>query len=299
MRPLPLLLAGAALAALVPAALAHEFWIQPASFRPALGDVQGLALRIGHPAAPEAYARNPQHVAAFVLAGPLGAASEGVVPRRDVPGREGADPAGLVRLAAAGRYVVGYRSHPSTVEMQPADFEAYLREKGLEGVIAERRARGESELPGREAFSRCAKALLRTPEAAAGPPDVALGFPVELVLLDDPLLRAEAEAGPAPLAVRLLVDGEPRPGALVHAEPLDPGAEAGGSEDGSGPGSAGATGPLSAWTDARGEVRLPLPAEGSWLVTSVHAVRAPEEEGGADVEWRSTWASLTFSAEAR
>jgi len=301
---------GFALAALLlaaPAALAHDFWIEPSTFTPSVGPVHAARLLIGHPGAAEGYGRNPAHVAEFALVGPLAAppaAAERSEPassssigaagsareragdeadapeRRAVPGRDGADPAGLVRLPSEGRYVLVYRSNPSTVEMEPADFEDYLREKGLEGVIAQRRELGESDEPGREAFSRCAKALVTTANAPAGaraPCDTAVGLPLELVLLDDPHFRTAAS-----LRVRLDRAGEPLAGALLHVESLarEPGAE---------------RETLSAWTDDAGVARLPLDA-GEWLVTAVHAVRAAE---GSAQQWRSRWASLAFAATAR
>jgi uncharacterized GH25 family protein len=48
---------------------------------------------------------------------------------------------------------------------------------------------------------------------------------------------------------------------------------------------------VSARTDASGRVRLNLRQPGMWLVKAVHMVPAP---AGANAEWASYWASLTF-----
>ncbi|MEM7307509.1 MAG: DUF4198 domain-containing protein [Planctomycetota bacterium] len=211
---------GAALiaSAIFTPALAHEFWVEPSSHRPAAGSVVSARLLLGHTDAPEAYARNPKHLAEFVLVGP-GAGDEGAAAEARVPavGRPGEDPAGRVRIPGEGTFVLGYRSNPNALTMQPAKFEAYLREEGLEHVVEERRRRGESGQPGRESYSRYAKALLRTPGAGAGGHDRTLGYPLELVPRNDPFaLRAEDPAGPLPaLGVDVLHDGEPRAGVLV------------------------------------------------------------------------------------
>ena len=42
--------------------------------------------------------------------------------RKPVVGREGADPAGVIRAATTGMLVIGYRSNPSAVELEPAKF---------------------------------------------------------------------------------------------------------------------------------------------------------------------------------
>ena len=44
-------------------------------------------------------------------------------------------------------------------------------------------------------------------------------------------------------------------------------------------------------SDTDGRVRLPLQRAGRWLVKAVHMVPAP---AGANAEWASYWASLTF-----
>ena len=52
---------------------------------------------------------------------------------------------------------------------------------------------------------------------------------------------------------------------------------------------------LSARTDNDGRVRFRLPADGMWLVKAVHMIPAP---AGANAEWASFWASLTFELPA-
>ena len=132
---------------------------------------------------------------------------------RPVLGRDGMDPAGLVRLDAPGIWFVGYRSRPSAVELTPEKFEQYLREEGLEHIIQERVARKETLLPVRERFSRSVKSLLRYGgDQAVQGYDRALGMTLEFVLDADP---ARASGGRVP--VRLLRDGRPLPGALVVA----------------------------------------------------------------------------------
>ena len=134
-------------------------------------------------------------------------------------GRDGMDPAGLLRLDAPGVWVVGYRSKPSAVNSPADTFEQYLREEGLERIIEDRAARRESRTPGREHFSRSVKSLLR-PAGSAGSAgyDRALGMTLEFVLDADPAAASErARAG------RLLHDGRALPGALVVAYRKDRG----------------------------------------------------------------------------
>ena len=122
----------------------------------------------------------------------------------------------------------------------------------------------------RESFIRCAKSLV-----LAGPPDAAhgdrpLGFTLELVAERNPYALATGQE----LPVRLTNQNRPLAGALVVAINRQNPSEK-----------------LSARTDADGRVRFRLPRGGMWLVKAVHMVAAP---AGADADWVSFWASLTF-----
>ena len=171
---------------------AHDFWLEPSTFAPGVDEPVRIHLRIGERFAGESLARNGSLIEKFVIVGPSG--------ERPVPGRDGMDPAGLVRLDAPGIWFVGYRSRPSAVELAPEKFEQYLREEGLEHIIQERVARKETLLPVRERFSRSVKSLLRSGgDQAIQGYDRALGMTLEFVLDADP---ARASGGRVP--VRLL-----------------------------------------------------------------------------------------------
>ena len=193
---------------------------------------------------------------------------------RPIGGAAGADPAGTIALRRAGAALAVYRSRPSPVRLDAEAFESYLREEGLERVIAARAAAGESAEAGVEIFSRNAKALL---VATGGEPardarvwQRPVGLDLELVPETDP----RRPAGEGALVVRLLFRGAPLAGALVKAFPRD------GNER-----------RLSARTDAQGRARLPLAEPGIWLLSAVHMVDAPAASGA---RWESLWSSLTF-----
>jgi uncharacterized GH25 family protein len=250
------------LAALAARAGAHEFWIEPASFSVAPGASLGIALRVGDGLPGEPYKRNPKHIKRFVLVGPEGEA--------DIPGQDGSDPAGSATLTAPGCYSIGYRSNPSRIELEPAKFEAYLKEEGLEHIVERRKASGQSDKPGRETYSRCAKSIVYAGDDAAPGHDRALGFELEFICKSSPAsLRAGDE-----ISLRLLHNGKPLPNAQVHAFCK---------------GAASAPPPLR--TNADGGVRLKLDQPGLWMFASTHMFEAPQ---GSDADWESLWASLTI-----
>jgi len=80
---------------------AHDFWVEPETFRPEVGTVLPIRLYVGHPFLGESYPRNPQHLKRFIVSGPRG--------EKAVPGRQGSDPAGYIQVDESGCLVVGYR----------------------------------------------------------------------------------------------------------------------------------------------------------------------------------------------
>ena len=242
--------------------LAHDMWIEPSSYSPAIGRPIGLRLRIGQDFLGDPLPRDPALIEKFVLVD-----AEGEKP---VVGRDGGDPAGLLRLTAPGLVVVGYHSKPSPVVLASQEFNKYLVEEGLEAIAALRARKGQTNAQARELFVRCAKSVLLAGPAAASQTDRVLGLPLELVAERNPYLVRVGER----LAVRIIYRDQPIAGVLVMAlNQRDPMAR------------------VSARSDTAGRVQLRLSEAGPWLIKAVHMVPAP---AGTERDWDSFWASLTF-----
>ena len=247
-------------------ASAHDFWIEPSTFRPAAGDRVTAALRVGQKLQGEPLPRIPPLIDRFVFNG------------TPMPGMSGRDPAGIGRVAAPGLQWIGYQSQPTPMLLDARKFEEALKDEGLERVVAERARRGQSNAQGRERFSRCAKALLDSKGAKAGARagvfDAPLGFTLELVPRKNPYaLRPGGE-----LPISLLFRGKPAANVLVVAMSKDDPQKT-----------------VSARTDANGLVTLRIAHPGFWLVKAVHMESAPPDAG---VDWESWWASVTFDLPA-
>jgi uncharacterized GH25 family protein len=255
------ILCGLVAASAATAASAHEFWMEPSSFAVEQGGRIAVRLCIGDGYEGWSQARNPARIVSFVAAGPAG--------QQPVVGLDGADPAGALRLVAPGDYVIAYRSDRAFTEMPAVEFDTYLRDKGLDRVIAHRQA-GATGRPVREAYSRHAKALVHVGEPAGVPADRAMQLPLELI--------AETESTGSTLdgrrRFRLLHQGKPLAGALVAA--VRPGTP---------------DEPLEARTDPDGRVEFRLQAAGRWRIAAVHMFRPSR---GVSADWESLWASLTF-----
>ncbi len=244
---------------------AHDFWIEPSTFESAVGTEIAVRLRVGEALVGDPLPRLGRQILDFSV-------RDGQR-RIELPGQDGAEPAGRWRPETPGLHTVVYASRGSYVELQPEIFSDYLREEGLDAAAAERRRRGEEDLPVRERFARYAKALVAVGSADGGDRD--LGLELELVAERNPYTLA---AG-AELPVRLLFRGQPLAGAQVVARSQVRREQ-----------------PEISRTDRLGRAVLHLDTSGPWLVKAVHMVRA---ENDPLAEWSSLWASLTFALPGR
>ncbi len=241
---------------------AHDMWIEPSAFLPDVGKIIGLRLRVGQDLLGDPIPRDPALIDQFISVDSTG--------RKPVIGRDGADPAGLVRVAAPGMMIVGYRSNPSPVVLPAAKFNQYLKEEGLDAIADLRARRNQTGNDAGEIFSRCAKTLISSGTPANSEADRSLGFTLELVSQKNPYTLRAGDDFP----VSLTYEGHPLAGAQVVAmNRLNPESR------------------LTARTDRNGRVTFRLPENGMWLIKAVHMIPAPT---GANADWASFWASLTF-----
>lgn len=243
-------------------ASAHDFWIEPSTFQLQIGERASVSLCLGDHFDGWSVARDARRIETFVAIGPAG--------QQPIVGRDGSDPAGIARFTAAGVYVLGYRSNHAFTEMPAPRFEEYLKEKGLEKIVALRKERGASDRKAREAYSRYAKSLIHVGDATGGGGDRPVGFRLELVAESNPYEKQSGNEH----SFHLLFDGKPLAGALVTATRRD-----------------AADSKIHARTDAGGRARFLLREAGVWLIASVHMVAAPQSIAA---EWESLWASLTY-----
>lgn len=250
----------AALALFAGPAHAHDFWIEPQTFRPAPGTNVPLRLLVGQHFKGETALYVPEKFERYMYVGPNG--------EDKVKGMLGDDPAGTVAIKGAGLYVAGYYSKKFEVTFDSqAEFEQYLAMEGLERNLGLSRRRASLRSGILEIYTRCAKSLMQAGNGA-DQTDRVLGFPLELIAEKNPYRGERA------LPLRLVYEGKPLEGALVVAfnkqTPLDK---------------------LKLHTDKEGRVVFQLDKPGVWLITSVHMIPRPLLSRG---DWESFWASLTF-----
>ncbi|MBA2305570.1 MAG: DUF4198 domain-containing protein [Acidobacteria bacterium] len=186
-------------------ALAHDLWIEPSAFVADPTKVIGVKLRVGVDFLGDPVPRDPALIDRFIAVDRQGS--------KPIIGRDGEDPAGLLRVTTLGLVVVGYSSKPSQIVLAAQKFNEYLVEEGLEAVAALRTKRNETNTEAREAFARCAKSLISSGPVNPADGDRALGFTLELIAERNPYALQPGQS----LPVRLVYQNKPLGGVLVVA----------------------------------------------------------------------------------
>ena len=178
-------------------ALAHDFWLDPSTFRPHPGDLVRVSLRVGQNFIGDPVPRSALLIDKFTVRDASG--------EQDVIGPENGDPAGYLR-PRGNAAMIGYLSKPYPLDLTPQKYHDFLQQEGFTNLVA-------PDTPHHEQFSRYAKAYI-----GSGPTTRIVtqpfGWRFELIPETDPL-------APGPLRIRAVLDGKPYASALITAMLLD------------------------------------------------------------------------------
>lgn len=179
-----------------------------------------------------------------------------------------------------GTYVVGVSTAERTFTLSGEDFDGYLEHDGVLDVLEARREAGETGTETTETYSKHVKAVVQVGEARSEAFAKRLGYPVELVPLQNPY---ELSVGDT-LELLFLSEGRPVGDQIVYA-----GYE--GYEAGAGAGAGEHRDPVQTRTDDAGVARIPLDRAGKWYARLIHMVSVPDDP---EVDYESNWATVSF-----
>jgi uncharacterized GH25 family protein len=247
--------------------VAHDFWIQPERFQVAPSAPLSVTFQIGHGEARERYANNDR----IVLLGNFFNGRR--LDRRSELRSSG--PADLVtRFAEPGLHVLGLQTNHAFSELPASRFNDYAKEEGLVSVIATRQRERKTNRPGRERYSRRAKALILVGTPTTSNQLLAtrpIGLKLEIVPDRNPYALGPSRQ----LPLYVLYNGRRLPNATVKLTSLEADER-----------------PVAvAVTDKSGRASFRVPARGSWLV---NVVWAEPVKGDPKVDFDTTFSSLTF-----
>lgn len=259
--------AGAALVIVASTLLAHDLFIKLDTYFLSPGAVVKVPVLNGTFSSSE-NAIDRQRIADLSLVTPAGRSSLDTT----IVSARGDTTFLSLRLGGPGTYVLGLSTRPSDIALAGKQFTEYLREEAIHGILDARAKAGISGDSARERYSKHVKAIFQVGADRTNDFATVLGYPAELVPLDNPYALERGDT----LRVRGLVDGRPVAGQALLA---------GGRTRG------GARIPArELHTNSDGVAALPLSARGRWYLKFIRM--RPTGDGRRNYE--SKWATLTF-----
>ena len=251
--------------------LAHEFWIEPLSYKVALGENIQANLKNGQDFKGTTYSYVNEIFTRFEMVNKAGT--------EPVKGRRGDRPALNVVTKQKGLHVPVYASTMQWVRYNKYEkFEAFIRSKKMDWVLAVHEERGFPTEKIMETYYRYAKSLIAVGTGAGQ--DRFLGQPIEIVALTNPF-TSDLSNG---VDVQVFLGGEPYAQTDVQIYHYVEGSTDA-VED-------------RVTTDSQGRVTIPAFEGGPFLINAMH-IRDPRPEGiKKGSHWESIWATLTYELPA-
>ena len=261
---------GLAAAAFCGGAAAHDFWVQPFKFWIAPNTSVMTTLQVGHGEFRQRWTADAGRVLRFNSVGPGGAITDHLRELR--VGSMNQDH--MIAFGGPGTHVLALQTSYAESTLPGIRFTDYLKQEGLTPALLLRKQTRTEDQPGREIYSRRAKALVQVGPATDAPQPW-VTQPVGLSLEIVPDVNPYAPAAGQELPVRVLLDGRPLPGATVMLNNLQ--------FDGR---------PLqTVLTDVAGRAVFRFPRTGAWQL-NVLWTRALKGNPKADFD--TTFSSLTL-----
>ena len=169
-----------------------------------------------------------------------------------------------------GNYLLALERNWSYIKLGAKEFEDYLREDGMDYIIAERDKSGERQTEGRERYSRFIKTLLQVGDKQNSTFKKNTGLKLEIIPLENPYAKKIGDD----LKFQVLFDGKP-----VFAD----------NKDGE------KFSQQKRITDKNGKFSIKLDNKGVWLVRLVFMQRCANR--CAEADWESFRGAFSFGVE--
>jgi uncharacterized GH25 family protein len=256
-----------ALLGVATSATAHDFWVQPRSFNPAVGQPDPVTIEVGHGPFRSRWSGALDRVVLFRNFAP--SAKVDLKPMlHPTPDQDA-----ILTFDAPGTQMVLFESTDALSNLPSIRYNDYAKVEGLTPALDYRAKTGQTQANGRESYSRRCKALINV--GAGGKANPAITRPVGFVLEIVPAISPYALEPGQPLPVQVLFKGRPLAGALVKLTNLEFDVR-----------------PVSMhMTDAAGRAQFEIPRTGDWLI---NVIWTQPIKGNPDADFETTFSSLTF-----
>ncbi len=246
---------------------AHEYWIMPTRFFFEKDESVSLTAMVGENYEGHAWGGGGRSLTSFKHFTSGGMTDEFNSIKQDT-GKVYIEP---LKLTQEGTHLLAFTTNSQYLTLAPDKFTEYLKEDGLEGVVAYRTKNGESNLKSRELYRRCAKVLLQVGKKT----DISFQAKTDLVLDIKPLKNPyEYKSGDKP-SFQIYYEGKPYNNALVRCWHRVN----------------NKTDMQMQRTDKNGLATFNLEGEGNYMISVVKMDRLKDTK---QADWQSTWGSLVF-----
>ncbi len=246
-------------------AVAHEFWLQPSRFFAQVGDTIRVEALVGEGFAGERSEGKKDRIRQYRHDTAVGTTDLIPALTGDTYGEVS------VPITAPGTHVFSFANTPKFLSMKADSFLLYLREDGLDNVIAARQQRHQTNNASRELYQRCVKTLVQ-----AGPrADDAFAKETGMVLEIIPARNPYAQRPGQTAGFRIQFQNKPLAHALVRYWNRDAGGHL--TEE-------------KQRSDKQGRIRFRLRA-GQNMLSLVRMIPCADT---TQADWQSYWGSLTF-----
>lgn len=246
---------------------AHEFWLQPGKFRYEVGETWTVDFMVGESFTGEFWDMKRHQAEKLQLHSVAGS----VDLLQNVKKTNGRNIS--AKLEKEGTYLLTMQSNAAFLELGGKEFNAYLKEDGMDYILEERKNANALEASAKEHYTRFAKLIIQSGSKTDDTFKKRVGMRIEIIPQQNPYALKQGDY----LQCLVFFDGKPMPHTLVKVwNRLN-----------------GRTFLQNIYTENDGSVKFPISAGGSWMVSTVRMIKA--EKPGAD--WQSLWASLVFGIE--
>ena len=250
---------------------AHDFWVQPQTFNPAVGQADPVTIEVGHGPFRSRWSGALDRVVLFRNLAPASKVDLKSV-LHPTPNQDA-----VLTFLAPGTQMLLFESTDALSNLPSIRYNDYAKVEGLTPALEYRAKTGQTQANGRESYSRRCKALINVGAGAKSNGSITkpVGFTLEIVPAISPYALKPGQL----LPVQVLYQGRPLAGALVKLTNLEFDVR-----------------PVSTHlTDAAGHAQFEVPRTGDWLLNVIWT-RPIKDNPNADFE--TTFSSLTFGYSA-
>jgi hypothetical protein len=248
-------------------ASAHDYWLQPDSFFPKLNEKIAVRLLVG-----DGFVSDLERPFQKKLTLRFQLVSRNKTVDLTAAAQEGSKPLVSVTLAEAGLHWIIIDRDIAYITLEAKKFNTYLKEEGLDRILADRKKSKEDEKPGRERYRRYLKCLLQAGDTTDDAWQKTFDQTLEIIPLANP---AKLKVGEV-LRLKVKFEGKPLSVAPLFAHART---------------AKGIT-TQRLQTDKDGIAAARLENSGPQLVRLVHMRRCANDP---KADWESYWGAFAFA----